>query len=212
MARLRKKWWARDAMVGSGIFIEDVYAHAGKWHEEFGNDNPIHLELGCGRGDFVAQTAEANPDVNFIAVDLKDEVLCYLAQKCQEKNLKNVRFMALNIMLIKDVFGKDEVNRIYLNFSTPWPKAKHNKRRLSHTSFLKIYENFLAPGSQIWLKSDDKPFFIDSAYYFKDFGYKISYLTYDLHNSIYKDKSARTEYETKFSAQGKLINFQIAQA
>ncbi|WBW98934.1 tRNA (guanosine(46)-N7)-methyltransferase TrmB [Oceanirhabdus sp. W0125-5] len=210
MARLRKKWWARDAMETSGVFIEDNYAHKGKWNEVFGNDNDIYLELGCGRGDFVVNTAAQNPDKNFIAVDLKDEVLCYLARKCKEMNLNNVRFMALNIMLIQNVFDKDEVKRIYLNFSTPWPKTKHNKRRLSHPKFLELYAEFLAPKSEIWLKSDDKPFFVDSAYYFKDSGYKLSYLTYDLHNSIYADKSVRTEYETKFSAMGKKINFLIA--
>lgn len=208
--RLRKKWWAREEMENSGVFVTDVYEHAGKWNEVFGNDNEIYLELGCGRGDFVAKTAEKHPDKNFIAIDLKDEVMIYAVRKVKEKGLKNVRIMPLNIMLISGVFAPDEISRIYLNFSTPWPKDRHNKRRLSHGKFLTEYKKFLKPKSEIWMKSDNKPFFIDSAYYFKDNGFKISYLTYDLHKSLYKNDSEMTEYETKFTNMGMKINFQIA--
>lgn len=209
--RLRKKWWARPEMEESGVFVANAYEQKGQWNKVFNNENEIYLELGCGRGDFVCNTAKEALDKNFVAIDLKDEVLIYGVRKANESNLKNVRFMALNIMLIDDVFAENEISRIFLNFSTPWPKERHNKRRLSHPKFLEQYKKFLKPNSQIWLKTDDESFFVDSAYYFKESGFKINYLTYDLHNSVYKDKSVMTEYEKKFSSMGKKINFLIAE-
>ena len=128
--RLRKKHWARPELEASNIVIYDKYDHCGKWNEEFGNNNPIHLELGCGMGGHISKRAINDPNINYIGIDLKDEVVVYALKKvlasreCEETEKDmNVRLMVLNIMLIDNVFGKDEIDRIYINFCNPWPKA-----------------------------------------------------------------------------------------
>ncbi|MDU1411200.1 MAG: tRNA (guanosine(46)-N7)-methyltransferase TrmB [Clostridium sp.] len=206
--RLRKKHWARPELEASNIVIYDKYDHCGKWNEEFGNNNPIHLELGCGMGGHISKRAINDPNINYIGIDLKDEVVVYALKKvlasreCEEiEKDMNVRLMVLNIMLIDNVFGKDEIDRIYINFCNPWPKARHNKRRLTYTSFLNAYKKFLKPGGEILFKTDDKDLFEASQEYFKECGFSIEYLTYDLHNSDFKDNVV-TEYESKFTELG----------
>lgn len=206
--RLRKKHWARPELEASNIVIYDKYDHCGKWNEEFGNNNPIHLELGCGMGGHISKRAINDPNINYIGIDLKDEVVVYALKKvlasreCEEiEKDMNVRLMVLNIMLIDNVFGKDEIDRIYINFCNPWPKARHNKRRLTYISFLNAYKKFLKPGGEILFKTDDKDLFEASQEYFKECGFSIEYLTYDLHNSDFKDNVV-TEYESKFTELG----------
>ncbi|SHK15643.1 tRNA (guanine-N(7)-)-methyltransferase [Hathewaya proteolytica DSM 3090] len=208
--RLRKNWAARPQMEASSFCIYNPYELKGKWHEVFQNENPIELELGCGRGAFITELAMKNPQVNYIAVDLKDEVLIYVLRKIEENNIENIRIMPINIMLMKDVFDKDEINKIYLNFSTPWPKDRHNKRRLTYGIFLNMYKEFLVQGGEIWFKTDNEPFFNDSLQYFKSEGFSIEYLTYNLHESEYDKINIKTEYETKFSSMGMKIMFCIA--
>lgn len=204
--RLRKKWWARPELEASDIFIQDPRSLKGRWHEEFKNDNPIHLELGCGRGKFLTEKCEKYPDINHIAVDLKDEVLVYTLRtvKASEKELTNARIVALNIAFIAEIFDKDEIDKIYINFCNPWPKDRHNKRRLTHTKFLEEYKKFLKKGSQIWFKTDDGGLFDDSLEYFRESGFSLDFVTYDLHNSDFKD-NIMTEYETKFTGMGMKI-------
>ncbi|HEY8890029.1 MAG TPA: tRNA (guanosine(46)-N7)-methyltransferase TrmB [Clostridium sp.] len=205
--RLRKKYWARPELESSHIVITDQYAYTGKWSEEFKNGNEIHLELGCGKGKFIAEKSKKNPNINFIGMDLKDEVLVFALRKVLEvrevqgvQNI-NVRLMPINIAFIDDVFQKDEISRIYINFCNPWPKDRHNKRRLTHTKFLTNYKKFLKPGSEIWFKTDDVELFENSLEYFKESGFKILFSTYDLHNSDFKDNVV-TEYEAKFAGLG----------
>lgn len=209
--RLRKKWWARPELEASKIFIQEPVKLKGKWKEEFGNNNPIHLELGCGRGQFLTRKCEQHPDINHIAVDLKDEVLVYALRKVQasEKDIKNARIVALNISFIADLFDKDEIDKIYINFCNPWPKDRHNKRRLTHTRFLSEYKKFLKKGSQIWFKTDDKDLFEGSLEYFKESGFDLDFVTYDLHNSDFED-NVMTEYETKFTDKGMKIMSLVA--
>ena len=204
--RLRKKWWARPELESSDIFIQDPRSLKGRWNEEFKNDNPIHLELGCGRGKFLKEKCEKYPDINHIAVDLKDEVLVYTLRtvKSSERELTNARIVALNIAFIAELFDKDEIDKIYINFCNPWPKDRHNKRRLTHTKFLEEYKKFLKKGSQIWFKTDDRGLFDDSLEYFKESGFSLDFVTYDLHNSDFKD-NIMTEYETKFTGMGMKI-------
>lgn len=199
--RLRKKWWARPELEESNLFVPKASVNKGKWNEVFGNSNPIYLELGCGRGDFLVQHASNNPNINYLAVDLKDEVLIYGLHKLQEKNIENARLTAMNIDYIEDVFEKDEVSKIYINFCNPWPKDRHNKRRLTHTRFLSKYKNFLKPGSEVWFKTDDTDLFNASQEYFKESGFEIEFLTYDLHKSDFEG-NIMTEYETKFTGLG----------
>lgn len=206
--RLRKKWWARPEMEASPLVITNPREYKRKWKEEFKNDNPVHLELGCGRGGFIAQKAVQNPDINYVAVDLKDEVLIYVLRKIEELEITNVRIVPLNIMFISEIFDKDEIEKIYINFCNPWPKERHNKRRLTHTRFLTEYKKFLKPGSEIWFKTDDTDLFNASQEYFKESGFEINYLTYDLHKSDF-DQNIMTEYEKKFTELGMKTMFLI---
>lgn len=201
--RLRKKWWARPELESSNIFVNNPRELKGKWKQEFKNNNPIHLELGCGRGGFLVQKALKHPDINHIAIDLKDEVLVYALRKVKEvePEIQNARIVALNISFVADLFEKDEIEKIYINFCNPWPKDRHNKRRLTHTKFLTEYKKFLRKGSQVWFKTDDKDLFEASLEYFKESGFRLDFVSYDLHNSDFED-NVMTEYETKFTALG----------
>lgn len=215
--RLRKKHWARPEMEASAIVVTDQYNHAGEWNKSFGNNNEIHLELGCGMGGHVAKRSKKHLNINYVGIDLKDEVLVYALRKVkalradehlEDKNI-NVRLMPLNIMLIDNVFGKNEISKIYINFCNPWPKDRHNKRRLTHTGFLTKYKKFLKLNGEVWFKTDDVMLFEDSINYFKESGFEIEFLTYDLHNSGFEDNVV-TEYEAKFTSQGMKTMFLVA--
>lgn len=214
--RLRKKHWARPELEASDIVIYDKYDHCGKWNEEFGNNNPIHLELGCGMGGHISQRAKKYSNINYVGIDLKDEVVVTALRKVMAEfqdvdNGKdiNARLMVLNIMLIDNVFGKDEIDRIYINFCNPWPKERHNKRRLTYTKFLESYKKFLKPGGEIWFKTDDTGLFNDSQEYFKHSGFTLEFVTYDLHKSGFEDNIV-TEYESKFTSLGMSTMFLVA--
>ncbi|BDR74947.1 tRNA (guanosine(46)-N7)-methyltransferase TrmB [Clostridium tetani] len=207
--RLRKKWWARPEMEASSLVITNPKEYKGKWMEEFKNNNSIHLELGCGRGGFMQEKALKNPNINYVAVDLKDEILIYVLRKLKEKEIENVKIVPLNIAFISEVFEKDEIEKIYINFCNPWPKLRHNKRRLTHNKFLDDYKKFLKNQGEIWFKTDDIGLFEDSQEYFKESGFSIEYITYDLHKSDFKD-NIMTEYETKFTSMGMKTMFLIA--
>lgn len=208
--RLRKKWWARPEMEQSDYVITNAKQFKGQWKEVFKNSNPIHLELGCGRGRFITTKAETYPNVNYIGIDLKDEVLIYAMKKVVDKELLNVKLIPMNISWVEELFEKDEVEKIYINFCNPWPKLRHNKRRLTHSKFLEIYKKFLKPASEIWFKTDDEGLFNDSRVYFEESGFKIKYLTYDLHKSDF-DRNIVTEYEEKFTYLGMKTMFLIAE-
>lgn len=207
--RLRKKWWARPEMEASPLTVINPQEYKGKWHEEFKNNNDIYLELGCGRGKFISTHAQQNSNINYIGVDLKDEVIIYALRKLVEAELENGRIIPMNIAGIAEAFDKDEVSRIYINFCNPWPKERHNKRRLTHPKFLTEYKKFLKPGSEVWFKTDDTELFEDSQVYFKESGFTIEYLTYDLHKSDFKENVV-TEYEEKFTSLGMKTMFLIA--
>lgn len=206
--RLRKKWWARPELEQSKEVVTEPSLLKGKWKEEFNNSNPIYLELGCGKGRFISGQSQANKDINFIGIDLKDEVLVYALRKVNEveREVDNIRLIPLEIAFIEEVFDKNEISRIYINFCNPWPKLSHNKRRLTHSRFLERYKTFLQPESEIWFKSDDKELFDDSLEYFKESEFELLYHTYDLHNSDFKE-NIMTEYEEKFRSKGMKIMF-----
>jgi tRNA (guanine-N7-)-methyltransferase len=207
--RLRKKWWARPELESSSFFITNPRDNAGKWNQVFGNNNEINLELGCGRGRFIREKARLNPDKNYVAIDLKDEILIYTLRGVLETELQNVRVVPLNIQLIEGVFAKDEISKIYINFCNPWPKDRHKKRRLTHSGFLARYKQFLKPEGEVWFKTDDTELFEESIEYFKESGFELKYLTYDLHNSDFKENIV-TEYEFKFTSLGMRTMFLIA--
>lgn len=214
--RPRKKHWARPELEASSFVITDPFEQRGKWAEEFGNNNPIYLELGCGMGRFISENAYNNPEINYIGIDLKNEILVGSKRSVEEK-LKytgdgpiNVRLIPLEIAFIEKVFDSEEISRIYINFCNPWPKIRHNKRRLTHPTFLGRYKTFLKPHSQIWFKTDDRDLFEASQEYFKESNFTINYLTYNLHKSDFKYNIV-TEYETKFTILGKPTMFLIAE-
>jgi len=206
--RLRKNWGARPELESSKPFIKKPVQMKGKWKVEFGNNNPIHLELGCGRGSFITAKSLKYPEINYIGVDLKDEVLACALRNLEEQEIKNARLVALNISFIAELFEKDEIDKIYINFCNPWPKDRHNKRRLTHRRFLTEYKNFLKTGSQVWFKTDNEDLFNASKDYFKECGYELNFVTYDLHGSDFKE-NIMTEYETKFTKLGMNTMFLI---
>ncbi|MGY0374562.1 tRNA (guanosine(46)-N7)-methyltransferase TrmB [Clostridium sp. JNZ J1-5] len=210
--RLRKKRWARPELEANPFFksFEQAKDLKGKWKEEFKNNNDIYLELGCGRGGFAKQVADRYRDKNLISIDLKDEVLVYALRNIMEAEITNVRIIAMQIAFISEIFDKNEISRIYINFCNPWPKDRHNKRRLTHTNFLNKYKEFIKPGTEIYFKTDDLELFEESFEYFEESGFEIIYKTYDLHNSEYADENIMTEYESKFKERGIKSNFIIA--
>lgn len=174
----------------------------------------MYLELGCGKGGFISKAASSDCGKNFIAVDIKNEMLVLAKRKIEaeyEKNslkFDNIRIFIKNIMQIDSVFSKEDgIERIYINFCNPWPKSKHKKRRLTHYRQLIKYKEFL--NGEIWFKTDDDDLFAESVEYFEQAGYKIKYKTYDLHGSGFKENIV-TEHEQMFTDEGKKIKFLIA--
>ena len=206
--RLRRKAWARPELLESDLFIEDPREFKGRWNEIFNNENDICLELGCGKGRFMENIADENPDKNFVAVDLKNEVLVYVKRKCENLNLNNVRILSFDINYIDEVFEKGEISDIYLNFSTPWPKSRHNKRRLTLPRFLQKYIEIMKEDSKIILKTDHENFFLDSIEYLEGNDFEIIYKTFDLHSE--NIKNIMTEYEEKFMNKGMRIMYFVS--
>lgn len=206
--RLRKKSWAKPELEKDPKVVFNPSEDKGEWKGCFGNDHPIHLELGCGRGKFISQLAAFNPDNNYIAIDIHNELLVYVLRKVNENKSENVRILPMYIEKIGEVFAPEEIDRIYINFCNPWPNKRHHKRRLTHPNFLRVYKTFLKPGSEIWFKTDDDQLFDDSLEYFNHEGFEAVYKTVDLHNSHYKG-TPTTEYEEKFMTQGLQIKFAI---
>lgn len=215
--RLRKKAWARPTLEACSFFVKTPVDYIGKWHNVFEKDQEIWLELGCGKGGFISKLASVNPDKNFIAIDIKDEVLVLAKKKIEIEYAKanvntcNIKLMSHEIMLIHKTMNEDDVvNRIFINFCNPWSRNTLKKRRLIHPVQLKQYNTFLAPGGQIWFKTDDLPLFTDSIRYFEECGFKVVYLTNDLHSSGF-GQNIETEHEKLFCSQGIKINFLIAE-
>lgn len=162
--RLRKKPWARPELEACSFVVTEPFNYKGRWREFFKNDNDIYLELGCGRGKFIAENAVKNLDKNFIGIDIKDEVLVYAKRKVEDifkencTQIHNVALIPMEIAFIENVFDKDEIARIYLNFSTPWPKKRHNKRRLTYPTFLDRYKKFLKKVVKYGLKQTKETF------------------------------------------------------
>lgn len=215
--RLRKKPWARPELESCDFFIVNPKEYKGKWKELFGNDKPIYLELGCGKGTFMAVHGSQNPDINYIAIDIKDEVLV-LAKRNIEKAFEeagrpvvdNVKLMAQEILIINEILGEDDcIDRIYINFCNPWPKDRHKKRRLTHNRQLDQYRTFLKDKGEIYFKTDDDELFEESLEYFKNSKFTIKYITYDLHNSDFEG-NVPTEHENMFTEQGIKTKFLIA--
>ena len=187
--RIRYKKWARPELEASKFYIDNPEEWKGKWKEFFKNpNNPIHLELGCGKGQFISNLASSNLDINYIAIDLVDAMLGLAKRNVeqvyqeQNKEIDNVILTRFDIERVTLILGeKDNIKRIYINFCNPWPKGKHRKKRLTHTRQLEKYKTFLAQDGEIYFKTDDDGLFNASLGYFEESGFTILKKTYDLH-------------------------------
>lgn len=215
--RIRRKPWARPELEACDFCVKDLEAIRGKWNDSFVNKNPLHLELGCGKGGFIAQISALNQNINYVAIDIKSEMSAYARRKIvasfEEKGIEkieNVKLLVHNIENIHEVFSEeDRVERIYINFCNPWPRGKHKKRRLTYPKKLAEYRKFLCDTGEIWFKTDDDELFEESIEYFNESGYSIEYITRDLHNSGF-EYNIETEHEKMFSDIGIKIKFLIA--
>ena len=214
--RIRRKPWARPELSVCPFFMQNACENVGRWKELFAKEQPLHVELGCGKGEFISQMAAKHLDINYIAIDIKSEMLAYSRRNIVkrfaeiEQPIENVKLVALDISRIDSILsGDDSVARIYINFCNPWPKARHKKRRLTYPSQLEKYKKFLTPNGEIYFKTDDDELFCESVQYFIDAGFKIIFKTNDLH-SEYTGENVLTEHEKMFLQQGIKIKFLIA--
>ena len=208
--RIRYKPWARKELEESKFYREYPEKLIGKWRQEFINpSHPFFVELGCGKGSFIAQKAALHPENNYLAIDLVDPMLGLAKRKIEEvyheqnKEINNVlitRFDIERILLILN--EKDSVDGIYINFCNPWPRGKHHKKRLTHTKQLENYKKFLKPGANIYFKTDDDNLFEESINYFKQADFEINKITRDLENEPDFWENIETEHEKMFKEQG----------
>lgn len=214
--RMRRKPWVREELANCEFFVDNPCKNIGKWENKFAKKQPIHLELGCGKGSFIAKLAVKNPNINYIGVDIKSEVLGiakrnieaeYLAK---QKPIDNVLITSQEIGLIQNMLNeKDIIDRIYINFCNPWPKPRHNKRRLTYPVLLEKYKVFLKPEGEIYFKTDDDDLFEASKTYFTSTGFELLKVTYDLHSENVEENII-TEHEEMFTKQGIKIKALIA--
>lgn len=217
--RIRFKPWARPELEASYFYEDNPENYIGKWKEKFKKpEQPLHIELGCGKGSFISELAFRNQNINYIAIDLVDAMLGLAKRKVEEKyngannKVDNLILVRYDIERINNIINlEDEVKRIYINFCNPWPKSKHKKKRLTHTKQLEHYKEFLRPGTEIYFKTDDDGLFEDSLQYFENAGFEILKKTYDLHSEdILDGKNIVTEHEKMFSEEGIKIKALIA--
>lgn len=174
----------------------------GEMKSVFGNENPIHMEIGCGKGGFITQLAHQNPDINYIAIEKNGDVLVLAMEKAVNLGLKNVRFIYGDATFLNDIVAPGEISRIYINFCDPWHKSGHAKRRLTHRNYLELYKSLLeAKNGEVFFKTDNRKLFEFSLNECADVGLKMRNITLDLHNSGYEG-NIMTEYEKLFSEQG----------
>lgn len=166
----------------------------------------VMIEIGCGKGGFMLKLAEKNPETQFVAIEKMSDVLLLAAEKIKNAELKNVKLLCADAETLTEYFEDGSVARIYLNFSDPWPRPKHAKRRLTAPKYLEIYKKLLAPDGAIYFKTDNRILFDYSLVTLREAGFKLEKLTYDLHNSEYEKDNIHTEYENNFSAKGFAIN------
>ncbi len=215
--RMRKKPWVDGELAACEYYIKQPKETKGNWQKCFAKEQPMHMELGCGKGVSTAKMAAANPDINFIGIDLIDKVLGHARRnvasefEALDRDVDNIVLTSYDIMHIFQVIApSDKVGRIYINFPNPWTrKLKSRKKRLTHPRQLMHYRDFMEDGAQIWFKTDCNLLFEDSLEYFAECGFSIDYLTRDLHSDGF-EPNYLSEHEIKFTAQGLPINFLIA--
>lgn len=212
--RLRNIPGADDVVRRHPIAVKEEKENKGKWNQIFQNENPIHIEIGMGKGQFILTLAKQNPDINYIGIERYSCVLLRALEKFDTEEfceLKNVRFICMDAMTLPEVFEKNEVAKIYLNFSDPWPKARHARRRLTSTRFLAQYDQVLATEGVVEFKTDNRGLFEFSLEQVEEAGWKLLGSTFDLHHDEKMNAgNVMTEYEEKFSSMGNPIHKMIA--
>lgn len=203
--RLRNVKGSREVIAVNEYVVRDEESMKGKWHELFGNDNPIHIEVGMGKGRFIMDMARLHPDINYVGIEKFSSVLIRAIEKQEIEKLPNLYFIRMEAEYLENVFDKGEVAYIYLNFSDPWPKDRHAKRRLTSVQFLERYKNILCEGGGVTFKTDNRPLFDFTVEQADEAGWRKESVTYDLHNSEFAEENVMTEYEERFSSMGNPI-------
>ena len=206
--RLRKVKNALDKLSeNKSYYVPNPNEFKGKWKDVFWNDNPIHIEIGCGKGQFISQLASINSDVNYIAIEKYDSVLLRCLEKVETMNLLNLKLAIIDANTLTDYFENKEVSRIYINFSDPWPKYAHRKRRLTYTTFLESYNYILKDDGAVYQKTDNRKLFEFSLESFNNNNWSLSNISLDLHNDDTKD-NITTEFEDKWSKLGPIYRLE----
>ena len=209
--RLRNIPGADEAIADSPHCIQEPMAEKGRWHLIFGNENPIHIEIGMGKGQFIMKLAKEHPDINYIGIERYSSVLLRALQKMEIEPLPNIRFLCMDASIITEVFDKEEVAKIYLNFSDPWPTERHAKRRLTSRQFFERYDKILAGNGVVEFKTDNDDLFAFSMEEVAEAGWTLDAHTFDLHHDpVLNEGNVMTEYEEKFSSLGHPIHKLIA--
>lgn len=203
--RVRKRKGAEEHLENNPHYVISNPEEAkGRWHEIFGNNNPIHIEVGSGKGAFITGMAEQNPDINYIGIDIQLSVLSYALDKVLDSGAKNIKLLLVDGSSLSNYFDTGEVDLMYLNFSDPWPKKKHEKRRLTYKTFLDTYKDILPEQGEIHFKTDNRGLFEYSLASFSQYGMTLKQVWLDLHASDYQ-QNIMTEYERKFSNKRQVI-------
>lgn len=198
--RMRKKKHGGERLAACGFLFYDTAANP------FEKEQELHLEIGCGKGSFIVETARRHPEINFIALEKISDVLLLAMERTAREGLTNVRFLNCDAQLLPEKLPPHCLSRIYLNFSDPWPKKGHAKRRLTHRRFLEIYRSLLTEEGAVFQKTDNTVLFDFSLEEFAACGFRLENVTRDLHNSIWEQDNVHTEYEDHFSEMGFSIN------
>ncbi len=210
--RLRHIPGSEEQIEKSSYVIQNPQEKKGRWKEVFGNSCPLEIEVGMGKGKFLMELASANPQVNYIGIEMYSSVLLKALQKRETmEELSNLLFLRVDARELADIFGPEEVDRIYLNFSDPWPKDRHAKRRLTSPRFMSVYHKILKRDGVVEFKTDNRDLFEYSLESIPTAGWEVKMRTFDLHHSQWAQGNVMTEYETKFSSEGKPICKLIAQ-
>ncbi|MGI5959066.1 MAG: tRNA (guanosine(46)-N7)-methyltransferase TrmB [Massiliimalia sp.] len=216
--RMRNKPWVKPELESSPFYIDDPF-QKGNWNAKFPRKQPLYLELGCGKGNFIAELAATHPEINYLGIDMKSIVLASGCRHVKQafanagrEKIDNVILTAYDIERILNIMSKDDlVDRLYINFCNPWPKERQNKKRLTHTRQLEKYKVFLKDGAELRFKTDDDELFEATLEYLKESGFELILKTYDLHSLDHPDvEQIMTEHEKKFTEMGIKTKFLIA--
>ena len=204
--RLRNVAGSREVISESRFVIQNPKERKNRWNELFGNSNPIHIEIGMGKGRFIMDMARLHPEINYVGIEKYSSVLIRGIQKMEIEEFPNLYFIRMDAEEIMEVFGQEEVEKIYLNFSDPWPKDRHAKRRLPSREFLNRYNEILSKEGNLEFKTDNKELFTFALEQLEAAGWHLDQVTYDLHNDeVMMEGNVMTEYEERFSSMGNPI-------